>query len=125
MSDLDILFDQALKKPGASVVTASGKVVELPPKDEVTEVTPVTHVTKVTASKSEPKGEGGMPWDDANSRVISFFQIRMPEPLKLKIEWLAARHLAEGKGSQHKIALSALEREIDRMIAEIEVGTDE
>lgn len=117
MSDLDKLFDAALKKPHASAVTETGAVVELPePKAE--EVTQVTQVT-TPAVPAAPEGKGGYlyPWDDANPRVISFFQIRMPEPLKRKIEWLDARNPSREKSSQHKIALAALEREIDRLIA--------
>lgn len=115
MSDLDKLFDAALKKPNASAVTETGAVVELGHSVKAPEVTQVTKVTAPT--NSAPAEQGANPWDDANPRIISFFQIRMPEPLKIKIEWLASRHLGEGKGSQHKIALAALEREIDRMIA--------
>ena len=112
MSDLDNLFNAALKKPHASAVTEDGAVVDLKP--ETDEVTPVTQVTS-PAEPAVQEGKGGHPWDAGNPRVISFFQIRMPEPLKMKIEFLASK--LPGTGKQHKIALSALEREIDRMIA--------
>lgn len=121
MSDLDKLFDAALKKPTASAVTESGAIVELP--ETTTEVTPVTPVTAADAPQPQGKGGHAYPWDDANPRVKCYFQIRMPETLKRKIEWLEIQHMMRGergksgKGMQHEIALAALEREIDRIVA--------
>lgn len=112
MSDLDKLFSAALKKPHASAVTETGAVVDLEPTTD--EATPVT---QVTTPAPVPEGKAFHLWDDANPRVISFFQIRMPEPLKRKIEWLASRQPGGGSGKQHKITLAALEREIDRLVA--------
>lgn len=101
--DVDALMDQVMKKPSASGVSESGEVVVMREEGVTTE--------------AQQRPAQPLPWESANDRVISFFQIRMPEPLKLKIEWLAVRNFGDGKSSQHKIALKALEREIDRMIA--------
>lgn len=115
MSELDKLFNAALKKPTASAVTEEGDVVNIEAPHEVTQVTTPTQ----PEAAHEP---AGLPWDEANPRVISFFQIRMPEPLKMKIEWLELQHRMKGersgsRGLQHQIALTALEREIDRLVA--------
>lgn len=118
MSDLDKLFNEALKKPEASAVTESGNVVKLD--------TPANEVTQVTAPEAETPVAvppiPGLPWEGVDPRILSFFQIRMPEPLKKKIEWLELQRLLRGersnsRGMKHEIALSALEREIDRLVA--------
>lgn len=124
MSDLDKLFDAALKKPHASAITEGGAVVSIEPATEVTEVTEVSQVTEVTATTQQAVATtppANMPWDKADSRVKLYFQVRMPEPLKRKIEWLELQRLLRGerrsRGMQHDIVLGILEREIDRLIA--------
>ena len=73
----------------------------------------------VRASKHE---SGPMPWDDANPRVKSFVQVRMPEPLGIKLKWVKDR--TPGVSSVHELVLGALEDMIEKRIAEIlkEVG---
>lgn len=100
---LNRLMDQALKRPDPTAVTADGQVIEAPAKQNEPIETPSTG--------------HDLPWEDANERIVAYFQIRMPEPLKLKIEWLGSRRIGGTKESQHQIALKALEREIDRMVA--------
>lgn len=108
---LSAIYDEALKRPDTTIVSESGNV---------------TQVTNVSDAAPEEGVEftntdDDTPWSSANPRIIGFYQIRMPEPLKLKLEWLYSHqsNLNNGaqKESRHAIALGALTREIDRMIA--------
>lgn len=98
------LIDEALKRPASTLVTEGGDVMSAEPL------------------AAELTSDMDMPWANANPRIISYVQIRMPEPLKLKLEWLHARQLGQAKQSQHAIALAALEREIDRLVAKARKG---
>ncbi|MEO9387215.1 hypothetical protein [Chromobacterium phragmitis] len=69
----------------------------------------VTVTPKLQTAIQEEK----LPWVDANPRVIENFQLRIPEPLKKKLEWVANN---TPKASQHSLALTALEKMLDRMI---------
>lgn len=97
---VDQIIDDALKPPSSTLVNEAGDVTTTEPPGE----------PELTADMD-------MPWANAEPRILSFFQIRMPEPLKLKIQWLHARQLGTKKESQHAIALAALEREVDRLVA--------
>lgn len=65
--------------------------------------------------KSTPPAEG-WPWQDPSLRsdVHRTFNLRLSEPTKVKLQWLAAR----SPESMHQIALDAVEAEIDRRIRE-------
>lgn len=121
MSDLDKLFDAALKKPHASAITEGGAVVSIEPVAEVSQVTEVTEVTAAPQQGAVTVLPANLPWDNTDPRVKLYFQVRMPEPLKRKIEWLELQRLMRGerrsRGMQHDIVLGILEREIDRLVA--------
>lgn len=119
------LIDKALEKPPVTVVAESGAVTHIEAPIEPQAAAPAAQAAPVNDSDlvSGATGEG-LPWEDANPRILSFFQLRLPEPTKLKLEWLLAKELAASKHlpksdrpSQHSIALEALERELDRLVA--------
>lgn len=56
------------------------------------------------------------PWNQPGVRtdMVKLFNLRLSEPTKLKLQWLAER----SPKSMHQIALEAVETEIDRQIKE-------
>lgn len=56
------------------------------------------------------------PWNQPGVRadMVKLFNLRLSEPAKLKLQWLAER----SPKSMHQIALEAVETEIDRQIKE-------
>lgn len=56
------------------------------------------------------------PWNQLGVRtdMVKLFNLRLPEPAKLKLQWLAER----SPKSMHQIALEAVMAEIDRQINE-------
>lgn len=60
----------------------------------------------------------GRTWRDKNARVICYFQVRMPEPLKEKLAVVTRLTPRTGKKavSEHSIVLEALERDLDRRL---------
>lgn len=113
---LDAVIDQALQQPPVTVVAESGAVTQVH-----TEPAGTDHSA---AEKTSEAGQGRAPkqaWDEADPRIIHYFQVRMPEPLKLKLEWLEIQMRLQGertgKGLQHKIVLTSLEKEINKLIA--------
>lgn len=106
------MIDEALKKPATTVVAESGTVTTIDP--------PAAEAAPASTPGSDIAGTFASPWEEGNERIINFFQIRMPEPLKMKLDWLhATQKVAPGSKrlSTHHIALTALERELNRLIA--------
>ncbi len=66
------------------------------------------------AAPQGPKIPHPAPWADASPRVIVHFGLRVPEPLHLKLKWLADNTAGE---SMHSLALEALRRDVDRRLA--------
>lgn len=56
------------------------------------------------------------PWAQANPRMVKQMPLRMPESLHMKLGWLSERL---PKSSMHKIALRAIEADVDRLIREL------
>lgn len=63
-----------------------------------------------------PTPEPDYPWLSPLVRkdIVKVFNLRVPEPTKLKLQWLAER----SPKSMHQIALEAVEAEVERMIRE-------
>ena len=55
------------------------------------------------------------PWDTAHPKMRVGFAMRLPEALHMKLSWLA-EHIPNE--SMHGLALSAIEREVELLIAE-------
>lgn len=59
----------------------------------------------------------GRTWKNKNPRVICYFQVRMPEPLKEKLAVVARLTPRTTKAvSEHSIVLEAIERDLDRRL---------
>lgn len=56
---------------------------------------------------------GELPWACGNERIKVGYQLRMTEPLHLKLKFLAER---EPNTSMHKIILDAIEAEVERRL---------
>lgn len=112
-TDIDARIAAALKPPIPTVVSESGEVSVVPGKEPEDKEMGRSEAAPEPAAPAAPT----LPWDGANERIVSFFQVRMPEPLKLKIEWLDSRNIGKKRRGQHQIVLDALEREIDRLVA--------
>lgn len=59
------------------------------------------------------KFEGEFPWLNGNERVKVGYQLRMTEPLHLKLKFLVEH---EPNTSMHKIILDAIEAEVERRL---------
>jgi hypothetical protein len=57
------------------------------------------------------------PWDHANPKYKPHVQLRTPEPLKLKLDFLAERH-AGGHRSMQEILIYAVEQYVAELLAE-------
>lgn len=100
-------IQSALRPPPVTIVGEDGAVTQLGPA-----VAP--------AAEEGARQIQDMPWEQGNPRVISYFQLRLPEPLKIKLDWLYTSQKVEPgekRQSAHQIAIAAFEREIDRLIA--------
>lgn len=70
---------------------------------------------KEPVSKHEEKQS--FPWDNANPKVKSYFQLRMPEPLGLKLKFIKQNTL--GVNSVHDLVMQTLEAMVEERLAEI------
>lgn len=63
-----------------------------------------------------PAPEPAYPWLSPLVRkdIVKVFNLRVPEPTKLKLQWLAE----SSPKSMHQIALDAVEAEVERMVRE-------
>lgn len=68
------------------------------------------------ASKHE--AAPAMPWEDGNPRVKNYVQLRMPEPLNMKLKWIKENSL--GVPSVHDLILKTLEDQAEKRIKEIQ-----
>ncbi len=133
---MSALLTQAMADPAPAAISESGNIVTLTqPAPEAAAPTPEP-VATAPSDRAVSSGAGEaitlevaqpalkIVMEGADPNVITFFQIRMPETLKRKIEWLHAKQLgSRQRQSMHAIALSALEREVDRLIrAELKKG---
>lgn len=108
----------ATETPKPVVIGARAGEIDAPPAQE--QAVPQV-VTKEKKPKAEPvtkkEPEARDPWEGADPKFIHYFQIRMPKPLNLKLQWLVDNSV--GRHSMHSIALEAVESVVDARIAEI------
>lgn len=71
----------------------------------------------LTASGAVARRVVHHPWDHANPKYKPHVQLRTPEPLKMKLDFLAERH-ARGHKSMQDILIHAVERYVDELLAE-------
>ena len=62
------------------------------------------------------------PWDSANPKYKPHVQLRVPEPLKMKLDYLAARH-PRGHKSMQEILIFAVEQYVAELLPE-ELGKE-
>lgn len=70
----------------------------------------------ISGAGDKARPEGGYPWEasDLRSDVFKVFNLRLSEPTKAKLQWLAER----SPQSMHQIAVEAVEAEIERRIGQ-------
>lgn len=78
---------------------------------------------KKPARRAKPKPASkhevpAMPWEDGNPRVKNYVQLRMPEPLNMKLKWIKENSL--GVPSVHDLILKTLEDQVEKRIKEIQ-----
>lgn len=99
---------KTFRRPIDFIEAASAEEQVAPAAPELPSASAVAvDVAPVAASRS--------PWDRAHPKMRVGFAMRLPEALHMKLAWLAGHIPNE---SMHSLALSAIEREADRLIAE-------
>lgn len=78
---------------------------------------PKAHPARTSPVRASKHDSKPMPWDDANPRVKSYVQVRMPEPLGIKLKYVKDR--TPGVSSLHDLVLSTLEEMVEKRLAEI------
>ena len=66
--------------------------------------------------------QGPMPWDAGNPRIMIGFNLRLKEPLHMKLKFLAEH---EPQATMQKLCIEAIEAEVDRRLAKYVGGNDE
>lgn len=69
----------------------------------------------------EPKGEGAAPWSGANDRVVTVYNLRLKESLRLKLKFLSEN---EPNSSMHSIAIEAVEKEVAARLRKYEKASN-
>jgi len=84
------------------------------PKKEVTDDS-VDFILGAEASQEETKPEM-MPWEDESLRddVVKLYNLRLPEPVYVKLKWLAEN----SPDSMHTIAMQGVLKEMERRLKE-------
>ena len=72
------------------------------------------------ATKSEPVAKAAQPakaapWADGNPKMLKQYPTRLPEPLHMKLAWLAEHVPAS---SIQKIIVAGAEKEVERLLKE-------
>ncbi|MBI9084534.1 MAG: hypothetical protein JEZ11_13120 [Desulfobacterales bacterium] len=67
------------------------------------------------SDKKTAKAKPGHPWDDADPEVVKMFNLRIPKPLRLKLDYLAK---AEGK-SVHGFIMDAVEKAVGKRLKQV------
>lgn len=78
-------------------------------------VAPELPSASAVAVETAPVKPHRKPWDTAHPKMRVGFAMRLPEALHMKLSWLAGHIPNE---SMHSLALAAIEKEADRLIAE-------
>ncbi len=108
-------------------VVIGDRAEEFEPPASPTETQAGTSTKKITgknrvkphaqADESTSEQTKGFPWDNANPKVKSYFQLRMPEPLGLKLKFIKQNTL--GVNSVHDLVMQTLEAMVEERLAEI------
>lgn len=114
VTDMSELIRGATEKPAPMVIGEKQDVIEQKP--------PTPEKPRQRASKPRPgKGRAptapAWPWSDANPKITKFVQVRMPEPLDIKLDWIKQNSI--GQISKHEIILKAIEAAADRLVDDI------
>lgn len=59
------------------------------------------------------------PWDDADPEVVKLFNLRLPKPLKLKIEYIINNTM---HSSMHSFIMGEVEKAVERELKNLEKG---
>lgn len=78
-------------------------------------------VPNSTSTPKVSKNEAPYPWETADSRIISGYNVRLREPLHEKLRWIVAN--SPGTRSIQTLVVDAIEAECARILAEM--GIDE
>ena len=65
------------------------------------------------------KGSKRYPWDDADPEVVKLFNLRLPKPLKLKIEYIIKN---TQHSSIHSFIMGEVEKAVERELKKLEKG---
>ena len=77
---------------------------------------PQIDVNVRTAEKKFLEGkESGFPWSDANERVIKTFNLRLPEPLHMKLQFIT-EHTPY---SMHSFIMEAVEKAVEQELKQL------
>jgi predicted HicB family RNase H-like nuclease len=74
--------------------------------------------TSKKGSQSEERfiqGKSNFPWADANERVIKSFNLRLPEPMHMKLQFIAENTPHSIHSFIMNVVSEAVDREIERL----------
>lgn len=66
--------------------------------------------------ESEQEKTKKYPWDDANPEIIKTFNLRLPQPLKMKLDYIVER----SPKSMHKFIMDEVEKAVKRELKKLE-----
>lgn len=106
VTDLRELISSATEKPAPVILG-----------DKADAIDKKAPAAKIKAEKGRAPVKEAYPWETANPKIIKFVQVRTPEPLLNKLDYIKANTL--GNNGRHEIILQILELAADKMIEEI------
>ncbi|WP_419662740.1 hypothetical protein Dvar_32140 [Desulfosarcina variabilis str. Montpellier] len=62
------------------------------------------------------QGKSNLPWADANERVVKSFNLRLPEPVHLKLQYIAENTPYSIHGFIMEVVEEAIEQELKKLI---------
>ena len=110
VTDMAALIRGASEKPPPIVIGDKQEVVSM-------DTTKAPKVQKPKKEQGRAPAKESYPWETANPKIIKFVQVRTPEPLLHKLDFIKANTL--GNTGRHEIILEILEQAADKMIEEI------
>lgn len=122
VTDMAELIRGATEKPAPVVIGEKTEVVE----ERAAPGKPRAKTAKAPGKTGAKKGQGKAPpaevypWADANPKITKFVQVRMPEPLHIKLAWIKANSI--GAASVHDLILGAITEMADQRIERIKKG---
>ncbi|MGA6925978.1 MAG: hypothetical protein WBY88_09865 [Desulfosarcina sp.] len=70
------------------------------------------------SNPNPPPEKTTYPWDTADPEIIKVFNLRLPKPLKLKLEFIAAR----SPHSIHRFIMDEVEAAVERELERLKMG---